>query len=173
MAITIIPEDGTGLATANSYLSLAAAETYFEAHLYAAAWGAATDANKNKALAQATRLLDANSVWKGYKLTSTQLLQWPRKDVEHDNFCLATNVVPVEVRNATAELAGLFISEDLTAEVDQNALAGISLGKGALEIDFKDNRSKRQIPIHINDLLRGLGRVSAGGSGINIVKASR
>lgn len=173
MALTITPEDGTGLAGANSYISQAAADTYFEAHLYAAAWTAATSVSKDKALAMATRLLDASTDWKGDKKTAAQSLQWPREGVEHDGFEVATNAIPVEVLNATAELAGLLISENLTAEVDQNQLASIGLGKGALEIGFKDQRSKRQIPIHINDLLRGLGIVRTGGSGITIRKVSR
>lgn len=173
MAITIIPEDGTGLATANSYISLAEAESYFESHLYGTAWDSALDAIKDKALAQATRLLDASTNWIGNKKTREQRLQWPREEVEHDGFFLESDIVPNEVKNATAEMASLFITNDLTAEVDQNDLAGISLGKGALEIDFNGNRKKRTIPLHIDDLLRGLGRVSTGGSSLQIVRTSR
>lgn len=173
MALTITPEDGTGLANANSYISQAEGDTYFEAHLYGTAWTGASSGDKDKALAMATRLLDANTNWVGEKKTSTQALQWPRTDVEHDGFEISSSIVPVEVKNATAELAGLLISEDLTAEVDQNQLSGISLGKGALEVSFKDDRSKRQIPIHVNDLLRGLGKIRTGGSGISIVNVSR
>ena len=173
MAITIIPEDGTGLETANSYLSLAEANTYFEAHLYGTAWAGADDPTKDKALAQSTRLLDASTNWEGDKKTRAQLLQWPRLNVELDGFDLESDIVPVEIKNATAELAGLFISNDLTAEVDQNALAGISLGKGALELNFDAGNKKRKIPIHIDDLLRGLGSVSTGGSGIKVVRITR
>ena len=56
MPLTLIVEDGTGLADANSYASLEEADAYHEASLYATAWTAATEDNRNKALAMATIL---------------------------------------------------------------------------------------------------------------------
>jgi len=41
MALTLIKEDGTGRTDANSYATVAEADSYFEAHLYASAWTAA------------------------------------------------------------------------------------------------------------------------------------
>lgn len=166
MAITIIPEDGTGLATANSYVSLADATLYFEAHLYAATWTAADSATKNIALAQATRLLDAHARFVGQKKTSTQALQWPRTEVCLDGFEVSSSTVPQPIKDATAELAMLLLSNDLTTDVDQNQVSSIGLGKGALKLTLKDGKSKRQIPFHVEALLRGLG-VIGGGSGIN------
>jgi len=173
MAITIIPEDGTGLSTANSYLSVADADAYFEGHLYAAGWTAAAPGDKDKAIAMATRLIDAHTRWStGEKKTSTQALQWPREGAELDGFEIAANLVPDPVKNATAELAMLLIANNLTADVEQNQLQGVSLGKGALEITFKDNRSKRQFPFHVTALLRGLGTIRGGG-GFQVVNVSR
>jgi len=170
MALTFTPEDGTALAAANSYASVAQATAYFEGHLYPGGWTASS--SKEEALVMATRLLDARTIWIGDKKTKAQGLQWPRESVEHDGFEVATNEIPQEIINTVSELAMLLIANDLTEEVEQNSLAGIGLGKGALEIEFKDNRDKKQIPIIVDDLLRGLGRVNTGG-GFNIVQARR
>ena len=42
MALTLVKEDGTGRADANSYADVADGDAYFEGHLYASAWTAAT-----------------------------------------------------------------------------------------------------------------------------------
>ena len=41
MALTLIKEDGSGKADANSYADVAEADAYFEGHMYASAWTAA------------------------------------------------------------------------------------------------------------------------------------
>ena len=48
MALTLIKEDGTGKADANSYADLTDANAYHDGHLYATAWTAATDASKSR-----------------------------------------------------------------------------------------------------------------------------
>jgi len=79
MALTLIKEDGTGRTDANSYATVAEADSYFEAHLYAAAWTAATAATKASALVMATRLVDSQYQFNGYRAHDTQALQWPRR----------------------------------------------------------------------------------------------
>ena len=78
MALTLIKEDGTGKADANSYADRADGDAYHEGHLYASAWTAATEANREKALVMATRLIDAYMEFGGSKASSGQALQWPR-----------------------------------------------------------------------------------------------
>ena len=46
MALALIKEDETRRTEANSYPTVAEADSYFEAHLYASAWTAATAATK-------------------------------------------------------------------------------------------------------------------------------
>jgi hypothetical protein len=79
MALTLIKEDGTGRTDANSYATAAEADSYFEAHLYASAWTAATAATKAAALVMATRLVDSQYQFYGYRAHDTQSLQWPRE----------------------------------------------------------------------------------------------
>src|SRR6186713_2161702 len=107
MPLTLIKETGAGLADANSYASGADGDAYFDGHLYATAWTAATLANKEKALVFATRLIDAEYLFAGWKTTEEQALQWPRMscrnpDGEDD---LPTDAVPKAVQDAACELA--------------------------------------------------------------------
>ena len=67
MALTLIKEDGTGKVDANSYASAADGDAYHEGHLYASAWTGATLANKEKALVMATRLIDGEYQFNGFK----------------------------------------------------------------------------------------------------------
>src|SRR3954469_6502800 len=78
MALVLIKEDGTGLVNANTYASVADGDAYHEAHLYATAWTAATTPNKEAALAMAARLIDEEFQFNGYRVSSSQALQWPR-----------------------------------------------------------------------------------------------
>jgi hypothetical protein len=171
MALTLTVEDGTGLAGANSFATVAEADTYHEGHLYASGWTGATTEQKEAALVMATRLLDRKTKWPGTRNSSTQALAWPRSDGECDGFDIPSNLVPQPVKDATAELARLLIGEDLTAEVAQNELESIGLGKGALEIKF-NGKPKKQIPSIVDDLLGCYGDLETGG-GFSIVSTVR
>ena len=78
MSITLVKEDGTGLANANAYASAADGDAYHAGHLYATAWTGATDDQKAAALVMATRLIDGQYQFNGLRSQSGQALQWPR-----------------------------------------------------------------------------------------------
>src|SRR5580765_9024660 len=79
MALTLIKEDGTGKVDANSYASAVDGDAYFDGHLYATAWTAASTGNKEKALVFATRLIDSQFQFNGWRAHNAQALQWPRE----------------------------------------------------------------------------------------------
>lgn len=155
MALTLTVEDGTGLANANSFASLAEANSYHEGIVAAhrSVWDSASDTTKSESLVMATRLLDRQTQWIGERKLSTQALSWPRNEAECDGHEVLSTIVPQPVKDATSELARLLVANDLTKDVEQNELGGISLGKGALKIDF-NGKAKSQIP-HIVDSLLG------------------
>ena len=167
MALTLIIEDGTGLAGSNSYSTAAEGDTYHEAHVDAAVWDAATTSAKERALVHSTRTLDAMTRWLGDRKLCTQALAWPRRNAILDGCEVSSSIVPQPVKNATIELARLLLSSDITADLDQNLIKALTLGKGALDIEFKDHRDKARIPTNVSELLLGLGRISGGGSGIS------
>lgn len=78
MGLTLIKETGAGLPDANSYADVADGNAYHEGHLYASAWSAALDPQKAAALVMATRLIDGEYQFSGFKALSGQALQWPR-----------------------------------------------------------------------------------------------
>jgi len=80
-------------------------------------WTAAADGDKNIALVEATRDIDAMS-FVGYRVDSTQALSWPRQwavdpDDPTDAY-FATTEIPTRVKNATCELAFQYIKAGTT-----------------------------------------------------------
>lgn len=115
MALTIVATAGG--ATANSFVTLAEAETYMEGRGNKSTWTAAADADKNIALVEATRDIDALN-FVGSRADSSQALAWPRQyapdpdsptDAWYD-----TDEVPTRVKNATCELAFQYIKAGTT-----------------------------------------------------------
>lgn len=121
MAISI---DATvGGASANSYLTLAAADSLIEGLVQnddVVAWASATDDQKNRALYSATQRIDRER-FLGARATDTQSLQWPRTGVRKPDTYINTYAVgfpfrittdyftdteiPDQIKKAQAELA--------------------------------------------------------------------
>src|SRR4051812_2868603 len=78
MALTLIKEDGSGKVDANSYADAADGDAYHDGHLYGSAWAAATTGSKEASLVFATRLIDSQAQFNGWKVNDRQGLQWPR-----------------------------------------------------------------------------------------------
>jgi len=121
MAISI---DATvGGASANSYLTLAAADSLIEGLVQnddVVAWASATEDQKNRALYSATQRIDRER-FLGARATDTQSLQWPRTGVRKPDTYINTYAVgfpfrittdyftdteiPDQIKKAQAELA--------------------------------------------------------------------
>ncbi len=129
MALTLVKEDGTGKADANSYADVADGDSYFEGHLYASAWTAATADTKAAALVMATRLVDSQFQFNGYRAHETQALQWPRERCPDPDRNAVTSslqspvlssfvpndVVPTGIAFAVCEMARELLIADRTA----------------------------------------------------------
>jgi hypothetical protein len=142
MALTLIKEDGTGLANANSYASVADGDAYHEAHLYATAWTGATADNKAAALVMATRLIDAEFQFGGVRMVAAHALQWPRvncPDPDTGDMVAATNV-PKAVVQATCELARELLLADRTAAPAGEGLKYQNVGGNQTGYDKTDRR---------------------------------
>jgi hypothetical protein len=132
MTVSLVVEDGTGLALANCYVSAADVTAYCDAH---ALVGWTTDAAAQvTAILRATQYLENNyrGRWKGYRVKETQALAWPRSSsapitfaspsmtrsrnvfaggagylLDQDGYPILANVVPKAVKDASCELARL------------------------------------------------------------------
>lgn len=127
-------EDGTGKANAESYISVAAADTRHTAFGNTAWTGA--DSVKEAALRKATAyMLQAfRDRWAGSRRLTTQALDWPRVDVLVDKYTLVDHEsVPGDIANACADLALKSLSETLNADLER---AVIRERVGPLETEY-------------------------------------
>ena len=105
---SFVVEDGSGKTDANSYVSVADADTYHSNVTQSSDWSAASGSDKENALIVATEYLDAEyqGRWRGLRGSSTQALAWPRASVEDDDgFLLSPIEVPQKLKDACAWLA--------------------------------------------------------------------
>jgi len=103
-----------------AYVDLVEANEYFSSRLHADAWAEASDADKEKALKQATKEIDRMPL-KGRKATDTQELAFPRyPDTE----------IPKEVQEACCEeaLALLERGNSQRRKLQQEGVQSFSLG---------------------------------------------
>lgn len=145
-----------GAANANSYLTVAEAQAYFDSRAPLEGWEEADD--KSALLIMATRTLDMllsgtrtyvpgtkgqvgyyriGSRWSGAPTDGVQVLAWPRTGMLNRNgFAIASNVIPQDLKNAVAELAGALGTKDLLLD-DANAVSGItSVRAGSVAVSF-------------------------------------
>jgi hypothetical protein len=124
IAADLIVEDGTGLATANSYVSLATATTYNDLRGNVL-WAAASESDKVVALIRATDYLDTRWKWQSVRDTDTQALQFPRESLYNTDGADVSGTVPMELEDACCEYA-LVVLGDGTTLIDLSPAAASS-----------------------------------------------
>ena len=198
MALTLIKEDGTGKVDANSYANVADGDAYFDGHLYATSWTAASTPNKEKALVFATRLIDSQFQFNGWKAHDQQALQWPRERCPDPDKGLITisvlvpflgtfvepDLVPKAVVDATCEMARELLIADRTTAPPGEGIATVHTGHTDAGVGgnapSSDNSTtvyskgdKRPIISHVAQaMLVKFGALVSGGSGpVRLVRA--
>ena|ERR1051325_700648 len=184
MALVLIKEDGTGLENANTYASVADGDAYHEAHLYATAWTASSTGNKEPALAMATRLIDEEFQFNGFRTVSTQALQWPRQrcpdpdrardasvigPLIYSSPAVPSNQVPARVIQATCEMARELLITDRTGPP---AGEGISMQRNAdlSEITYSKKDRRPIITCVAQALLCKYGALLKKSNGVMLVR---
>ena len=146
-----------GAIDANSYVTSAEADAYFDDRMHSSAWDNVADGDPF--LISASRMLDWYVKWKGSKSTATQSMLWPRSDViRPDGTEIDDDVLPPEVKIAGFELAFANLEADRTSD---DPLAGIGhLSAGSLMIKAgpeKPNQTNaKPIPEHVYSILSDL-----------------
>lgn len=102
--MTLIVEDGTGLADADALISLEYANAY---HAERGNVWTASSTEKEQAIRRASRFLSDSFIWDGLpKRPRVQSLAWPRTNVtDRDGYAVTANAVPPEIQRAVAEIA--------------------------------------------------------------------
>jgi hypothetical protein len=172
MAFTFLVEDGTGLSAATSYVSVEDADDILTTNIHAGPiWTELEEADKERLLSWASRYLDDRATWYGYRAVETSSLRWPRSGVvDRDRVAIASNVIPRQLKIATAEMARYLIAEDRSTERGQDAL--LRLKADVIELEFAEGYRLPKVPEHMDYLIKGLGTIS-GGSGIKFKKIIR
>jgi hypothetical protein len=153
---TFVVEDGTGLPNANSYVTVLEADDILITNIHNTAWNALSDADKEKLLAWATRLVDTKATWFGQKAYSTSALRWPRTGVtSKDGVYIEKTVIPANLKEAIAEMARYLVEADRTTEQSKDGLE--SLKVDVIEMKFDSNYRLTQLPTLIWQIVSDLG----------------
>jgi hypothetical protein len=168
--MALIVETGSASTTAESYASVADADTY-HANRANTDWASLATAAKEAALRKATDYMTQQygERWKGYRYTNTQALDWPRSWVlkpgpfienfyEHDE-------IPAPVSRACMELALRASAGDLSEDTAQEI---IREKVGQIETEYQPgSRAGAKYPA----VERGLAPLLTGSGGVQIAKA--
>jgi hypothetical protein len=168
--MALIVEDGTGLSTAESYISVADASTYFTARAVTA-WAALdTDALREAALRKATEYMIATyrSRWQGTRKTEDQALCWPRYDVTVEWYLVADDSVPEIVKRACCELALKASTAELNPDLTQGVLEEII---GPIKTVYDKNSPQRIRYAAIDAMLAPYLKAGGGGCSMKLVRA--
>lgn len=168
MALTV--ETGAVVAGADSYISLADANTYFTNHGSPSEWADATDAEKEAALRYAVQWIDSAFSWKGEVKDDDQVLDWPRAGVYDDERRLvASTSIPQRVKDAQCEAALEHLKSSLIAGLDRGGRVKRRRVEGAVEIEFADYAPGERARYHVERLLAPF--LAASSYGLRLVRA--
>lgn len=166
MALTV--EDGTGLADADAYASIATVDAYATARALTAWTG--TDAVKEAAIREATVYLDTSYAWKGAIEVETQALAWPREGVLDKEGREVTGL-PQRVIDACCELAVMKLSAALVTSRSEAEVQSMTAGSVSITYARGNRVSEGERFAWVDRLLTGLHAGRAGGGNIPLLKA--
>ena len=169
----LITETGAGLADAESYASVAAADARC-ASLGLTAWAGLAEADKEIALRRATLFMATyRTRWAGRRVYQDQALDWPRYNVAVDGFTVPSTTVPSDVVNACIDLAVRAGSgEDLLPDLDSGSNAIKKDKTGPLETEyFQNTTDARERFVAVDALLAPYFGSAGGGNSIKVTRA--
>lgn len=127
MALTLVLEDGSGRADANTFLLYTTATSLLEASPYASAWTSVLQPAAEQCLAEASAWL-SRAPWDGIATYDTQALAFPRAWLQtRDGYAIASNTIPLWLKQATARLAFWLSQQTATPWSDTGLEPGTEL----------------------------------------------
>jgi hypothetical protein len=159
----MVVEDGTGMPTANCYVSVETADEILSVNPHSN-WSIVDFDTKGKLLMWATRILDQRVEWYGRKMHGTGWTAWPRCGArDREGFAIDDNVVPRQVQIACALLADHLLTGN--PELVNTSSNLKSLQVDVIELQFDTNKAPDKYPVEIKLVLSGLGRINMGRGG--------
>lgn len=163
--------------SANSYVTLADADTYFETVPDNTTWANKTTDAQNRAIISATRWIDSLSFY-GDRCTDTQALKWPRDDYTVDGVDLACTLIPDGIKVATYELARA-LANDTDSITGSTGTTGLydEVALGELRVKYKSSSTTSGVINNVFDvypwLQSYLGPYCMGGAANHAVRLLR
>lgn len=168
MSVTLVEEDGTGLPTANCFLTVAEADDILSLNPRSL-WALVDPAIKANLLIWATTLIIERTRWKGKKKYETSGTPFPRSALyDYDRILIRDDVVPEKVKRATALLAEFLSTTDPTTVNSSSNLKLLQADVVKLEFDSQQHPSRW--PPSIRVALQPFGDFSASGGPKTIKK---
>tara|TARA_R100000951_G_scaffold116282_2_gene127416 strand:- start:530 stop:1051 length:522 start_codon:yes stop_codon:yes gene_type:complete len=170
MAAQFVVEDGTGLATANAYVSVAQVDQYAEDFLAdSTTWTALTEAVRQFHIRTATRFLDARyrATWKGWRANELQALDWPRFGAsDKSGYEIDSESLPAALVSGACQLAIESVTADLMPnQSTDGTVKKVSKTLGPISTSTEYSGSSKGVPVYrmassvIAELLRPSGRI--------------
>lgn len=169
--MALIVEDGTGKADAESYISVSDASAYHSARGNTT-WATMSSTEMEQAIRRATDYMQQayRGRWQGFRVTTTQALDWPRQWVPFSDagslVYYANNEIPKEVKNACAELAWKAAAGELAPDIEPRV---ISESVGPISTQYADFGKQSTEYRAIDNLLAQL--LNSGGTFRRIERA--
>lgn len=161
--VTIVVEDGTGLPTANAFVSVSDADDILAPNIHSL-WPSQTEENKEKLIIWATRLIIQHGRWKGKRVSDTSGTPFPRSGLKNsDGVFYPDDDVPEPVKVATSILADFLSAGDPT---QPNAQANLKrLDVDVISIQYDTGTAPEKWPPDIGTILRDIGYIAFGKTG--------
>ena len=165
-------ETGAIVPGADSYASIEAADVRCAA-LGVTSWAALEEGAKEIAMRKATIFLGTyRARWAGRRMSSLQVLDWPRYGVAVDGFSVPSTIVPAEVVNACIDLAARAgRGEDLLPDLDTSSNAIKKDKTGPLETEYFQNTTDARERFVAVDALLAPYFGAAGGNSMKVTRA--
>ena len=162
---------------ANSYVTLAEANDYFDTSPDSSTWTNKTDDQKKRSLISATRWIDT-FVFYGDRCDDGQALKFPRNNYQVDGVELACTKIPNNIKYAQYELARALANDTDAITGTTGKEGNISEAKlGDLEVKFNTTTQNTGSVNNIMDvypwLQSYLGAYMLGGAGSYQVRVVR
>lgn len=161
----------SGSPVANSFTTVAFANTVLEGRLYTEPWfGIATvnqvvfvsEATRATALIWATSLFETQVTWYGTPTTTTQALSWPMTgQVDKFKRPIPPDIIPADIQQATALYALALLRDDSQAPGSGEDATIKRKRIGDVDIEFRDEvqvtPASQGIPAEVRTLLKPYG----------------
>jgi hypothetical protein len=159
--MAFVVEDGTGLSTATSYVSVAFADTFADSFYSESdylTWSALADSAKERYLNRSAAYLDRTYIFTGQLYSSSQALKFPREEV-YNELEEEVSGVPDDIKKAVCLVAKRLMNG---TELDPDLERGGAVKRekiDTIDITYSDSASSATKFYEIENLLKSGGLI--------------